>query len=216
MFCNILTQYSIFLVERQIGSACDVQFLLLHVLFPQLIEDVATRSWLNISNTNRNSLVHVNCRFTMFSMITIIFSHLLCLMCGNATYLSMLITIYRLLLLTKSMWLVFRECASDGELCITDARSHSIAICFILTVYFSSPLELLFIKLKGCLSYSHNHINLYSQLTLLNFTILSLNLDKLRWVSLNILGVLHVFVSILTVFVLVHRNFIWQAKFFSH
>ena len=148
-----------------------------YALYPTIDWEFCHYIMYNISNTNWNSLVHVNCRFTMFSMITIIFSHLLCLMCGNATYLSMLITIYRLLLLTKSMWLVFRECASDGELCITDARSHSIAICFILTVYFSSPLELLFIKLKGCLSYSHNHINLYSQLTLLNNTFLSIILE---------------------------------------
>ena len=126
----------------------------------------------NISKINKHTPFFDYCHFTMFST-KFILSLICCLICNMDAYSCMLISISMLVLLTETIGRVRTECASDGDIWITNARSHSIAMCTI-TLYLSFVFVLFTIKLKGCLSYSYNHINLYSQLTLLNLTTLSL------------------------------------------
>ena len=122
----------------------------------------------SISNINLHAPFFVNCYFTMFSFITIL-SLECCLICDMHAYFCMLMSIAMLVLLTETIGFVTFECASDGHVWITNASSHPIAICSIInSIYFSFIFVLFTIKKKDFLSYSHNHINHCSQLTLLN------------------------------------------------
>ena len=137
-------------------------------------------------------------------------------MCGMHAYSWMLISISMPVLLTETRGFVFNECASDSDIWITHTRSQSIAICLIITmIYFSFVFVLFTIKLKGCLSYSHNHINLYSQLTFLNNTTISLILEISQKSSLNVHGLVHVVTSLIA-FISELYSFFSQAKLFSH